>query len=170
MGSDVKKCPRIFIDAIEKVNIAVYERLLDNDVIPWILKTYPDGHFVSQQDGAPAHTASSIQQKLTEELGWETYCWRKMWPPKSPDLNPLDYSIWSLLQEKVQGVSHPNVEALKAHIMKLWEAMHSAYIMKTCQSFRPRVEKVIAAEGITLSEGGVKACGEMWQTSVWWFY
>lgn len=148
VGSDGKKCPMIFIDANEKVNRAVYERLLDNDVIPWILKTYPDGNFVFQQDGAPAHTASSIQQKLTEELGGEAHFWRKeMWPPQSPDLNPLDYSIWSVLQEEVQGVSHPNVEALKAHIVKTWEAMDPAYIIKTCQSFRSRVEKVIAAEG-----------------------
>ena len=72
-----------------------------------------------QQDGAPAHTASSIQQKLTEELGGEAHFWRKeMWPPQSPDLNPLDYSIWSVLQEEVQGVSHPNVEALNASVAK----------------------------------------------------
>jgi len=24
-----------------------------------------------------------------------------LWPPKSPDLNPVDYKIWSLLQERV---------------------------------------------------------------------
>ena len=25
----------------------------------------------------------------------------EMWPPNSPDLNPVDYSIWDILQEKV---------------------------------------------------------------------
>ena len=70
-----------------------------------------------------------------------------MWPPQSPDLNSLDYGIWSVLQEEVQGVSHPNVEAFKAHIVKTWEAMDPAYIFKTCQSFHPCVEKVITAEG-----------------------
>ena len=61
VGSGGKKCPMLFIDANEKVSRALYERLLHSDVIPWILKTYPDGNFVFQQDGGPANTASSIQ-------------------------------------------------------------------------------------------------------------
>ena len=60
-----------------------------------------------------------------------------MWPDQSPDLNSLDYSIWSVLQKEVQGESHPSLEALKAHIMKTWEAMDPAYIIKTRKSFRP---------------------------------
>ena len=45
----------------------------------------------------------------------EAHFWRKdMWPPQSPDLNPLDYSIWGVLQERVQGTSQPNMESLKA--------------------------------------------------------
>ena len=148
VGSDGQRCPIIFVDANEKISKAVYERLLDRDVIPWILRTYPDGQFVFQQDGAPAHTAGSIQRKLTEELGGAPHFWRKeMWPPQSPDLNPLDYSIWSVLQDKVQGSSHPNLEALKAHITEVWEAMEPSYIVKTCQSFRRRVEDVIRANG-----------------------
>ena len=47
----------------------------------------------------------------------EAHFWRKeMWPPQSLDLNPLDYSIWSVLLERVQGTSHPNMESLNAHI------------------------------------------------------
>ena len=38
-----------------------------------------------------------------------------MWPPQSPDLNPLDYNIWSVLKEEVQGSSHPNLESQGAH-------------------------------------------------------
>ena len=49
-----------------------------------------------------------------EELGVEARFWRKeMQPPQSPDLNPLDYSIWGVLQERVQGPSHPNMESLQ---------------------------------------------------------
>ena len=103
----------IVIDANEKVNMAVYERLLDNDVIPWILKTYPGGNLVFQQDGAPVHTASSIQQKLTEKLGGEAHFWRKeTWPLQSPHLNPLDYSIWSVLQDDMAYMSHVESKAL----------------------------------------------------------
>ena len=74
--------------------------------------------------------------------------WRKeTWPPQSPDLNPLDYSVWSVLQQEVQASSHPNLESLKAHIVAAWEALEEAYIIRTCKSFRSRVEAVIAADG-----------------------
>ena len=56
VGSDGKKCPIVFIDAYEKVNRTVYERLLDSDVIPWILNTNLDGNFVFQRDGEPPPT------------------------------------------------------------------------------------------------------------------
>ena len=42
----------------------------------------------------------------------------EMWPPYSPDLNPVDYSIWGMLQERVYSswihdVSWKNVESWK---------------------------------------------------------
>ena len=74
--------------------------------------------------------------------------WRKdMWPPQSPDLNPLDYGVWSLLQQKVQSVSHPSLEALKASITKEWKKMEDDFVIRTCRSFRTRVEAVIGAKG-----------------------
>ena len=55
--------------------------------------------------------------------------------------------MWSVLQDEVQGTSHPNLESLKARIVAAWEALETAYIVKTCRGFRPRVEAVIAADG-----------------------
>ena len=148
VGSDGQKCPVIFVNASEKIDSKVYGRLLDTHVIPWIKKAYPDGKFFFQQDGATAHTSKSSQEKLLRELGGETHFWRKdMWPPQSPDLNPLDYGIWSLLQQKVQCVSHPSLEALKSHIKKEWKKMEDDFIIRTCRSFRTRVEAVISAKG-----------------------
>ena len=148
IGSDGQKCPIIFVDANEKINRLVYEGLLDRHVIPWVKATYPEGNVVFQQDGAPAHNAAAVQVKLTEELGGPDHFWRKeMWPPQSPDLNPLDYSVWSVLQDEVQATSHPNLESLKARIVAAWEALEAAYIVKTCKGFRHRVEAVIAADG-----------------------
>ncbi len=41
------------------------------------------------------------------------------WPLSSPDLNPLDYSIWARMKDNVQGVCHPNVDFLKAKIAEI---------------------------------------------------
>ena len=148
VGSDGQKCPIIFIDANEKINRQVYEGLLDTHVIPWIKATYPEGAFDFQQDGAPAHSATATQARLSEELGGPDHLWRKkMWPPQSPDVNPLDYSGWSVLQDEVQATSHPSLESLKVRIVAAWEALEAAYIIRTCKGFRSRVKAVIAAEG-----------------------
>ena len=68
-----------------------------------------------------------------------------MWPPQSPDLNPLDYSFWSVLQERVQETSHPNMESLKAHIAEAWVTLDEAFIASACRSFPSRVEAIISA-------------------------
>ena len=66
-----------------------------------------------------------------EELGEEANFWRKeISPPQSPNLNPLDYSIWSVLQESVQGT--PNMESLKAHIAEAWDTPDEAFIASAC--------------------------------------
>ena len=47
--------------------------------------------FTFQQDGATARTANETQQWCNNHF-WNF--WPKTrWPPNSPDLNPLDYSI-----------------------------------------------------------------------------
>ena len=97
-----------------------------------------------QQDGAPAHTADRAQGYLTRQ---EMPFWPKdFWPP-SPDLNPLDFSIWAHMKQEVQGVSHLNTEARKAKIAEKCEAMDEDYIRRVCGSFCRSVQGVIAADG-----------------------
>ena len=51
-------------------------------------------HFTFQQDGEPCHTAKCVQNYLKETVPsfWE----KEIWPASSPDLNPLDYYVWSV--------------------------------------------------------------------------
>lgn len=71
--SDGKKCPIIFIPQGLKVNTAVYLDLLNEKVKPWLEKTYPDGNYVWQQDGAPAHTSRTTQEWLQSEEGFPNF-------------------------------------------------------------------------------------------------
>ena len=48
--------------------------------------------FIFQQDGAPAHKNHNTQKWCYENF-WEFWP-KSRWPPNSPDLNPLEYSIW----------------------------------------------------------------------------
>ena len=54
--------------------------------------------FIFQQDGAPAHTAMDTVVLLTQET--HEFIEPNLWQPNSPDLNPVDYGIWGVMQEK----------------------------------------------------------------------
>ena len=64
-----------------------------------------------QQDSAPSHAATRVQDWMDQNLidFWP----KQFWPLKSPDLNPMDYSIWSALEKAVNVRAHPNLVSLK---------------------------------------------------------
>ena len=145
VGSDGQKMPPYFFRCGLKVNTTVYMHVLKTVVKPWLKSAYPLGNYVFTQDGAPPHTSNLTQKYLAKYFAayWE----KTMWPASSPDLNPLDFSIWSKIQAEACATSHPNLESLKASIRSAWANMSSAYLVRTCKAFRPRVEAVIKAQG-----------------------
>ena len=46
-------------------------------------------------------------QKIFERIG--VY----LWPPSNPELNPLDYAIWGVLENKINATSYPNIPAIE---------------------------------------------------------
>ena len=104
------------------------------------MKKSPNSDYVFMQDGAPAHRSNIVQSWLSENMDF----WPKeYWPPQSPDLNPLDYSIWWQPAEFISQI----LEALKASVNKEWKAMTNEYIADVCKGFRRRLEAVIAVKG-----------------------
>lgn len=110
-----------------------------------MLANYPDGNYVFQQDGAPCHTARTTQEFLQTSgiLFWN----KDMWPPSSPDLNSLDFAIWTRVETEACRVPHPNLDALRAAIRRAWDNMESSFVTKVCASFRRRLEAVVSSEG-----------------------
>lgn len=69
---------------------------------------------------------------------------KEFWPPNSPDLNPLNYYVWSV--ERVTNKSrHFNVTSLRTAIETAFVDIDSATLQRACQRFRPRIEAVIQA-------------------------
>ncbi|QQP54792.1 Uncharacterized protein FKW44_007738 [Caligus rogercresseyi] len=50
---------------------------------------------------------------------------KNMWPPQSPDLNPLDFSIWWHVESKACKIRHSNVNDLKTSVNKVWRSCAS---------------------------------------------
>src|SRR6218665_3800191 len=76
----------------------------------------PGCGFVLQQDDALAHRASDIIAFLERKV--PDFISPTLWPPNSPDLNPVNYSIRSILQWKVYRSTIANVSELDMRLIK----------------------------------------------------
>jgi len=58
------------------------------------------------------------------------------WPPKSPDLNPLDYHVWSWMMDKLnrRNPQPKNIPELKTALLMIWDERPQEAIRKiSCQ-------------------------------------
>lgn len=124
-----------------------YQAVLKKTLVPWMkgVASKYNKPFVFQQDGAPAHTAHTTQRFLEES---NIKFWSKtMWPPSSPDLNPLDYAVWGQVEEMACSKRHENVTELKKSVNKAWRNMSKEFLVTVCSRFRSKLEKCVAAKG-----------------------
>lgn len=136
-------------DFVKQVQVmideACYINVLRTVVEPWMRQVAAGRHFVFQQDGAPAHTANTTQDWLLTHL--PEFWPKEIWPPNSPDCNPLDYYVWGVCERDVNKHPHNNVDSLKAKITEVMQGMGRQEIVKACKRFRARVEAVIDNDG-----------------------
>ncbi|XP_025194313.1 uncharacterized protein LOC112593936 [Melanaphis sacchari] len=71
------------------------------------------------QDGAPAHNAIIVREYLNQTFGhkWMGTYGPVQWPPRSPDITPLDYFLWGHLKTVVYANPPINLEDLKNKII-----------------------------------------------------
>ena len=69
------------------------------------------------------------------------------WSPFSPDLNPLDYFVWSYVENITNMTSHNTKASLIAAIRQVFAELPPALVEKKCSQFQIRIEVVIKAEG-----------------------
>jgi len=101
--------------------------------------------YVFQQDGAPVYTSHLIQNWLSDNV--DMFWSKEIWPPNNPDLNPLDYYVWNVVERITNKSQHPNVTSLRTAIEAAFVGMDSATLQRACERFRPRIEAVIQTNG-----------------------
>lgn len=118
---------------------AKYTRLLRDSIMPAIYAKMSEAEvresFWWQQDGAGVHCSPQPLQYLhsifTEDRILSRRS-RRAWPARSPDLNPLDYSFWSLLRKEVSEVNPTNIREIK-------KALYDG-----CMLLEGKVQRIIA--------------------------
>jgi len=70
-----------------------------------------------------------------------------LWPPSSPDLNLVDYSVWSILQKKVYKTRITDLEDLKHRIRTEWAKLDQVVIAAAVCQWRRRLSAGVRAGG-----------------------
>ena len=125
-----------------KTNKENYLELLQKTYHPDMEELIGDG-YTFQQDGASSHTAKVVLDWIKHEGGFPL----QPWAPNSPDLNPLDYGIWGMIEPEVSA-GKPDAELeLRVAIRKAFKTSDANKVRGTCLAFAKRLEMCIAAGG-----------------------
>ena len=112
--------PPIWFPSGFRLAADAYIEVLRTKILPWmrrVAEAYGGVPFILQQDSAPAHRAKKTLDFLNAE--GITYWTPEEWPPNSPDLNPLDFGIWSMVAQGACRERPPSVEVLKKSLLVL---------------------------------------------------
>jgi len=108
-------------------------------LLPDICAVSGSEFFVCQQDSAPSHRAKDTVALLDQET--PDFIPTALWPPNSPDLNPVDYTVWSVLQERVYRTKMSDVDELKRRINNEWAALSHFPWIDFRQTFHEHVSR-----------------------------
>ena len=138
------KSPLIFVKQGAKVNTNVYINDILAPALRDIKEHFKNEDFTIQQHGGPSHTSSKTQAWCKDNT---LRFWSKtLWPPSSPDLNPMDFSVWSMLETEACCSPHTTVESLKMYLVKVWAKIPQKKLRAVVESFRGQIERVITDE------------------------
>ena len=135
----------IFIEPGVKINGAFYrDVLLTHRLLPAIREVSGE-FFIFQQDSAPSHRARETVEFLKRST--PEFITPLHWPPNSPDLNPVDYKIWSVLQERVYRNRIRDVNHLKERLVEEWSLFDQGIVDRAVKEWRVRLRACIEADG-----------------------
>jgi len=123
---------KIFFGMLEgKIDSGDFAKFLTNSVLPAVYKNHGLA-FRLQQDNAPVHkgeTTSILKREHIDILDW---------PPKSPDLNPVE-QVWNLMSLKLKGKLFQNIEELKEAVFEVWEEISNKLIFTFIDKIKAKI-------------------------------
>lgn len=139
------------------LNSDKYLDLLEHNIIPALVALYPNNNNPQipnnslwyQQDGAPPHYSRVVRDYLdaTFPNRWIGRRGTIEWPPRSPDLTPLDYFLWGYLKSKVYFQRPANIGDLQNRITQEIEQIGPEIISNVLREFEYRLAHCQAVNG-----------------------
>lgn len=69
------------------------------------------------------------------------------WPPRSPDLTPLDFFLWGHIKNEVYSTEPQDVNDLKNQIVSACANIEPHVLKRVVQSMKKRFMACVAVEG-----------------------
>ncbi|GBN33338.1 hypothetical protein AVEN_182748-1 [Araneus ventricosus] len=69
------------------------------------------------------------------------------WPPRSPDLNPLDFFLYGCIKQRVYATPPPTLQELRNRITDACASMSPAMLYNVQREVQSRVQMCMVAEG-----------------------
>jgi len=120
------------------------EVLLKEKLLP-CMKEISGDNFIFQQDSAPAHRARDTIALLRRET--PDVISPDQWPRNSPDMNPVDYKIWALMQQRVYEKRVNDVDKLCQHLLSVWHSIGRNVKDEAIDQWRARLTACVRAKG-----------------------
>ena len=117
-----------------------YIRLLSQTLVPYIQSLGPE--YIFQDDNAPCHRAHTVTRWVASK-GVKTM---EVWPPQSPDLNPIEH-LWRILAIRIKSYKPKNLKELEERLKEEWSKIPAVEVQNLIASMPKRVAAVITAKG-----------------------
>jgi len=100
---------------------------------------------VFMQDGARPHTAKNTKKWL-DANGIKVL---SGWPPRSPDLNPIE-NLWGIVCKRVAQRQPVSDAELEKFLLEEWDAVPQEMVDNLVLSFKGRLEECVRVDGETI--------------------
>lgn len=132
------------------VNGNSYLALLQNHVVPALQNHQNFQHLMFQQDGAPPHWTLAVRNYLNLTLPGR-WIGRGSpflpWPPRSPDLSPMDFFLWGYVKSQVYNAPLANLEELRQRIVNTFANLPMDMVDRSIASYERRLGRCVQIDG-----------------------
>ena len=136
-----------FIFAESTITANIYLDMLKHYVVPQLEEFQP--RVVFQQDGAPPHWSLIVRDFLNETFPnrWIGRNGPTPWPPRSPDITPLDFFLWGYVKDRVYRTPVRDVETLQSRIIEVLATVNEEMLENTWREIEYRLDILRATNG-----------------------
>ena len=136
-----------FIFAESTITANIYLDMLKHYVVPQLEEFQP--RVVFQQDGAPPHWGLIVRDFLNETFPnrWIGRNGPTPWPPRSPDITPLDFFLWGYVKDRVYRTPVRDVETLQSRIIEVLATVNEEMLENTWREIEYRLDILRATNG-----------------------